>query len=207
MNTPTTPTPTPAPRPQWQRAGLAIGGFVAVLYLIEAIDTVTRTNLDAWGIQPLTMDGLSGIAFAPLLHAGWGHLLANTLPLLVLGYLVLLSGIGRGLAATGIVWVVGGLGTWLTGGHAIHVGASILIFGWLTYLLVRGIFARHFGQILIGLVILFLYGSMLWGVLPGRYGISWQGHLFGAIGGVVAAWLLARPSRPALRHSSVSDVT
>ncbi|WP_137725150.1 rhomboid family intramembrane serine protease [Prescottella subtropica] len=206
MSTPTT-TPTPAPRPLWQRAGLTIGGFVAVLYVIEAIDTVTRTSLDTWGIQPLTTDGLWGIAFAPMLHFGWGHLLANTLPLLVLGYLVLLSGIGRGLAATGIVWVIGGLGTWLTGGHALHAGASILIFGWLTYLLVRGIFTRHFGQILIGVIVLFFYGSMLWGVLPGRYGISWQGHLFGAIGGVVAAWVLARPSRPALRHSSVSDVT
>ena len=104
-----------------------------------------------------------------MLHDGWGHLFANTVPLLILGFLVLMSGIGRGLAATGIIWVIGGVGTWLTGGvDSHHVGASVLVFGWLTYLLVRGIFTRSIGQILIGVVVLFVYGGMLWGVLPGQ---------------------------------------
>lgn len=208
MTTPVTPR---APRPQWQRAGLIIGGFAVVLYVLEAIDTVTRVNLDAWGIQPWTLDGLWGIAFAPMLHSGWGHLLANTVPLLVLGFLVLVSDIRRGLTATAIIWLIGGLGTWLTGGPHLHLGASVLVFGWLTYLLVRGIFTRSVGQILLGLVVLFVYGGMLWGVLPGQYGISWQGHLFGALGGVVAAWVLASGDTPStggpVRHNRAFDVT
>jgi len=188
--------PPRAARPMWQRAAMTIGGFVAVLYVLEAIDTVAGNRLDAWGVEPLTLDGLWGILFAPMLHFGWGHLLANTVPLLILGFLVLLSGIGRGLAATGIIWVIGGLGTWLTGGvGSAHLGASVLVFGWLTFLLVRGIFTRSVGQILLGVVVLFVYGGMLWGVLPGQYGISWQGHLFGAIGGVVAAWALSSDTR------------
>ncbi|WP_254699161.1 rhomboid family intramembrane serine protease [Rhodococcus sp. SGAir0479] len=190
-----TVNPTRVPRPQWQRAAITVGAFVAVLYVLEAIDTVADNRLDGWGVEPRTLDGLWGVLFAPLLHGGWGHLFANTIPLLILGFLVLLSGIGRGLAATAIIWLVGGIGTWLTGGAGSHIGASVLVFGWLTYLLVRGIFARNVWQILLGVVVLFVYGGMLWGVLPGQYGISWQGHLFGAIGGVVAAWALSSDAR------------
>lgn len=190
-----TVSPTRVPRPLWQRAAMTVGGFAVVLYVLEAFDTIAGNPLDQWGIEPRTVDGLWGILFAPMLHYGWGHLLANTVPLLILGFLVLMSGIGRGIAATGIIWVIGGVGTWLTGGVGAHLGASVLIFGWLTFLLVRGIFTRSFGQIVLGVVVLFVYGGMLWGVLPGQYGISWQGHLFGAIGGVVAAWILSADAR------------
>ncbi|WP_235870623.1 rhomboid family intramembrane serine protease [Rhodococcus xishaensis] len=186
----------------WQRAAMTVGGFVVVLYALEAIDTIAGNRLDAWGIRPLTLDGLWGVAFAPMLHGGWGHLVANTIPLLVLGFLVLMSGIGRGLAATGLIWLIGGLGTWLTGGPYLHLGASVLIFGWLTYLLVRGIFTRSVGQILLGVVVLFVYGGLLWGVLPGQNGISWQGHLFGAIGGIVAAWALSANARRGRRATA-----
>jgi membrane associated rhomboid family serine protease len=87
------------------------------------------------------------------------------------------------------VWLVGGAGTWLTGQpHSLHLGASVLAFGWLVFLLLRGVFSRRAAQVVLGLVLLFLYGSVLWGVLPGQPGISWQGHLFGALGGGVAAW-------------------
>jgi len=114
---------------------------------------------------------------------------------LVLGFLVLVSGIARGLAATGVIWVVGGVGTWLVApDNTVHIGASVLVFGWLTYVILRGFFARNAVQILVGLVVLFVYGGALWGVLPGQPGISWQGHLFGAVGGALAAWWL-RPSR------------
>ncbi|HEY9566401.1 MAG TPA: rhomboid family intramembrane serine protease, partial [Nocardioides sp.] len=115
----------------------------------------------------------------------------NTFPALVLGFLILLSGLRTWVGVTLVVWVIGGFGTWLTGGdNSVHIGASGLIFGWLTYLIVRGIFSRRVGQILLGVVILVMYGGLLWGVLPGQEGISWQGHLFGAVGGVIAAWLL-----------------
>ncbi|WP_280293585.1 rhomboid family intramembrane serine protease [Nocardia abscessus] len=180
----------------WLRAGVLIAGFVAVLYGIEGVDTVVDGRLDAAGIEPRRADGLTGIVFAPLLHNGWPHLIGNTLPVLVLGFLVLLAGIWRGLAATAIIWLVAGLGTWLTGAtDSLHLGASSLVFGWLTFLISRGWFARNIGQIALGLVVLALYGSLLWGVLPGQPGISWQGHLFGALSGLLAGWVLSGDAR------------
>lgn len=198
------PSPSPyAPRypapgqrrwPLWIRALLVIGSFVLLLYVVEAVDTVLGNRLDAQGVRPGDPDGLSGIAFAPLLHGGWTHLAANTVPLLVLGYLVLLSGITRWLVVTSVVWLVGGMGTWLTGQPGtVHIGASTVVFGWMTYLIVRGIFSRSPGQVVVGVLVLIVYGGALWGVLPGQQGVSWQGHLFGAAAGVLAArWLAAR---------------
>jgi membrane associated rhomboid family serine protease len=180
--------------PLWLTAALVIAGFVAGLYVIEAVDTVLGNQLDGFGVMPREPDGFDGILFAPLLHVGWVHLLANTVPLLVLGYLILLSGVARWAAVTAVVWLVGGLGTWLTGAdNTIHLGASVLVFGWLVYLLLRGVFTRRLGQVLIGVVVLFLYGGALWGVLPIQEGVSWQGHLFGAVGGGLAArWFANR---------------
>lgn len=193
--------PTREPASRWATAGLVSGGFVVLLYLVEAVDTVMGHRLDAEGVRPRETDGLLGIVFAPLLHAGWGHLIANTLPCLLLAFLILLSGVRRWLGVTAIVWVVGGVGTWLVGqDNSIHLGASVLVFGWLVYLLLRGIFSRRVGQIALGVLLLFVYGGVLWGVFPGQPGISWQGHLFGAIGGGLAAWLLADAAKPGPRH-------
>ncbi|HXH77227.1 rhomboid family intramembrane serine protease [Nocardioides sp.] len=186
----------------WRIAAIWSAGFVAVLWVSEIIDTVLGNRLDVEGIRPNSPEGLSGILVAPLLHAGFGHLMANTLPLLVLGFLVLLAGLRQWLAVTAIVWVVGGVGTWLTGGEGtVHLGASGLVFGWLTYLLLRGLFTRNATEILVGVFVFFVYGGVLLGVLPGQPGISWQGHLFGALGGVLAAWWLPtrRPAAYALR--------
>jgi membrane associated rhomboid family serine protease len=192
-------------RALWRNAGITILAFTALLYAIEFIDVLDDNALDREGIRPRSVDGLWGILWAPLLHYGWGHLIANTLPLIVLGFLALLAGIARGLAATGIIWLVAGVGTWLTGEtNSVHLGASALIFGWLTFLIARGLFSRSITQIAIGLVVLFIYGGLLWGVLPGAEGISWQGHLFGAIGGVIAAWLVSSRGRAAKKQSAIA---
>ncbi|SPM35664.1 Membrane associated serine protease, rhomboid family [Mycobacterium rhizamassiliense] len=200
-------TPATQPtRPSWAVGGATILTFVALLYLVELIDQLTRHSLDANGIRPLEADGLWGIIFAPVLHANWAHLMANTLPLLVLGFLMTLAGLSRFVWATAIVWILGGFGTWLIGdmgsscGPTDHIGASGLIFGWLAFLLVFGIFVRRFVDIAIGLVVLFAYGGVLLGAMPvlGQCGgVSWQGHLCGAIAGVVAAYVLAAPERKA----------
>ncbi len=175
----------------WVTAAVLSGAFVVLLYAIELADVIADNRLDRLGVEPRSADGLWGILFAPLLHSGWTHLEANTLPALLLGFLVLFSGISRGLQATAVIWVVGGIGVWLVAPtNSIHLGASVLIFGWLVYLIVRGIWTRRIGQILLGLLLFFLYGSLLLGVLPGQPGISWQGHLFGAVGGGLAAWLI-----------------
>ncbi|MEV6275438.1 rhomboid family intramembrane serine protease [Nocardia sp. NPDC051832] len=187
-------------QPTWARAGVLILGFVALLYGIETVDTLAHDRLEQAGIEPRDPDGLGGILWAPLLHDGWPHLVSNTVPVLILGFLVLLSGIGRGLAATAIIWLIAGVGTWLIGPeYSVHIGASSLIFGWLTYLISRGWFARNIGQIVLGLVIFAVYGSALWGVLPGPPGISWQGHLFGALGGLLAGWVLSGDARRSRR--------
>ncbi|MFJ4651432.1 rhomboid family intramembrane serine protease [Nocardia sp. NPDC088792] len=180
----------------WQRAIAITLGATALLYSVEGVDTVSNHDLDSAGVKPRTMDGLSGIIFAPVLHANWEHLIGNTLPFVVLGLLTLLTGIGRGLAATAIIWVIGGLGVWLTApSNSVTIGASILIFGFFTYLVSYGWFARNVLQIVIGVVVGLLYGSILLGILPGNPGISWQGHLFGAVGGLIAGWVLSGDER------------
>ena len=201
---PHTPARQAKKRPRWMVGGATILTFVALLYLVELIDLLTNHSLEDNGIRPQTTDGLWGIIFAPVLHANWAHLMANTIPLLVLGFLMTLAGISRFVWATAIIWILGGFGTWLIGnvgsscGPTDYIGASGLIFGYLAFLLVFGVFVRRVWNIIIGLVVLFLYGGVLLGAMPVLHqcgGVSWQGHLSGAVAGVVAAYLLSAPER------------
>lgn len=177
------------------RAAVVIASFVVALYVVEGLDQLVFGGmLDLGGIVPRRVEGLDGVLFSPLLHAGWAHLVANTLPLLVFGFLVLAEGFVRFVAVTAVVWLLGGAGTWLTG-SGLTVGASGLIFGWLAFLLVRGFFARSGRQILLAVVLFVVYGGVLLGVLPGTPGVSWQAHLFGALAGIVAARTIASAER------------
>jgi membrane associated rhomboid family serine protease len=157
-------------------------------------------SLDQGGIEPREVDSLTGVVTAPFLHAGFGHLIANTVPFLVLGALIAFSGLVRVLKVTAIVVLVGGLGTWLVApASTLHLGASILVFGYAAYLIARGLFDRRFAYLAVGVAVAFVYGSaLLIGLVP-RPGISWQGHLFGALGGLVAARVLATPRSRAQR--------
>ena len=196
----------PGKRPAWKVGGATILSFVALLYLIEIADQLSGNALDRNGIRPLERDGLWGVIFAPLLDADWTHLVANTVPALVLGFLVTLAGLSRFVWATAIIWIVGGLGTWLIGGLGScnlptnHIGASGLIFGWLAFLLVFGWLTRHIWWIVASVAVLFVYGGILLGAVPVLDrcgGVSWQGHLCGALAGVLAAYLLSSPEREA----------
>ncbi len=181
--------------------------FTALLYLVEIVDVLLLAELDQEGIESRTLSGLDGVLWAPLLHHGWDHLIANTGPVLLFAFLSLAGGLRQWIAVTATIWLLGGLGVWLFGpSGAITIGASGVAFGWLAYLLVRGIFNRSIGQLVLAAVLFFVYGGMLWGVLPGAPGISWQGHLFGALAGVLAAWLASRADndgkgRPATKKS------
>ena len=208
-------SPAPAKWPVWKVGGVTILTFVALLYLIEIIDQLTGHSLDRNGIRPLETDGLKGILFAPLLHADWAHLLANTIPALVLGFLVTLAGLSRFVWATAIIWIVGGLGTWLIGGLGScrmptnHIGASGLIFGWLAFLVVFGWLTRHLWQIAVSLLVLVVYGGILWGAVPVLDrcgGVSWQGHLCGALAGVLAAYWLSSPEREARERKKAGEL-
>jgi membrane associated rhomboid family serine protease len=164
------------------------------MWIVEIVDTVIfHRYLDTYGIRPRDWIGLRGIVFAPFLHGNFPHLIANTIPFVSLGWFVMWREIRDFWAVTLITMLVGGLGTWLIGAPGLHIGASSLIFGYLGYLLSRGYFDRSFTAMFLSVVVAFLYGGMLWGVLPAQPGISWEGHLFGFLGGVLAArWLSKR---------------
>ena len=190
--TPPKRSPTSALGDSLQAALMIIGGIVAFLWIVEVIDTIDKHRLDAWGVRPHTLVGLRGIVFAPFLHSGFGHLIGNTVPFALLGLVVLTGGVPRFFAVTAVVAVTSGTGTWVLGqSNQVHIGASGVVFGYLGYLVSRGFFERKLGQIAAGVLVALVYGGMIWGVLPNQRGVSWQGHFFGLLGGVLAARLLA----------------
>ncbi len=176
---------------------LTVVGLVVSMWVVFFLNALLGNLLvRTLGIAPRRVDGLDGIVFAPLLHGGVDHLISNTLPLLVLGFLAFLEGARRFGVAIGISWIASGLGTWLFGG-GLTIGASGVVFGLFAYLVTRGFYNRDLRQILLAVVLFAAYGSILWGVLPSvGSNISWQAHLFGALGGVLAASLLRRRSDP-----------
>ncbi|MFN2136784.1 MAG: rhomboid family intramembrane serine protease [Candidatus Promineifilaceae bacterium] len=170
-----------------------LGSFVFVMWLEELVDWTIGGRLDRFGIIPRSVTGLRGIFVAPFLHGGFAHVAANTLPFLILGWFVLLRGWRSFAIVTIVVVLVGGLGTWLFAPAAsLHIGASGLVFGFFGYLLFRGYFERSWQSILWSVLVLLLYGGMLVGMVPTSLPISWQMHLFGFLGGAVAAYLLTR---------------
>lgn len=181
-------------------------GFVALMWVEETVDLLMfGGRLDAAGIRPRVPSALWGIAFAPFLHGGLAHLMANTVPLLVLGWLIMLRSLRVFLAVTVLTAVLGGLGVWLFGRpFSVHIGASGVVFGYLGFLLLRGYFERSFTAIALGLVAGVLYGGALWGVLPGQRGISWEGHLFGFAAGAGTARLLPYRRRQPIPGSTPS---
>ena len=152
-------------------------------------------SLDFCGIRPDSTTGLLlGIPMAPFLHGGLDHLIGNSVPFVILGFLTLLRGQAIFFAATVVIAVVAGAGTWFLGEDgSTHIGASGLIFGYFGFLVMAGFFERSLKSVVVALVVGFIYGGLIWGVLPGQQGISWEGHLFGLIGGVIAAYFLTRP--------------
>jgi membrane associated rhomboid family serine protease len=181
-------TRDPRGRLGFLEAGFVMALLVALLWVVEGVDQADAHRLDQHGIEPRSGEGLVGILLAPFLHASWGHLVSNTFPFFVLGLVVLLDGLRRWGAITLWIVVVSGATVWLIApGGTVTLGASGVIFGWLTYLLARGLYTRAPGQIAVGVVVLLFYGTVLLGVIPTDSGISWQAHLGGAVGGLLAA--------------------
>ncbi|MEY2978340.1 MAG: rhomboid family intramembrane serine protease [Prochlorotrichaceae cyanobacterium] len=183
---------------EFQTQAMILVTIVGIMWGLEIIDVVfLRNHLNQLGIHPRRLSGLLGIPLAPFLHGGFRHLIANTVPLVTLGWLVMLRRTEDFWWVSIISVVVGGLGVWLIGGTGtVHIGASGLVFGYLGFLLLRGYFERSASSILFSIMIFCLYGGLVWGILPWQQrGISWEAHLFGFLGGVLAARLLARPVR------------
>jgi membrane associated rhomboid family serine protease len=175
---------------------LVIGGALALMWLIEVIDTLFGQPFNSYGVRPRTTDGLVGIFFAPFLHGDFEHLLSNTLPFAFLGFLTMLRGIRHFFIVTAIVTVVGGVLVWVVGGtNTSHIGASGVIFGYFGFIMAMGLFERSLKSIAMAVLVGLAYGGLIFGIMPSQPGVSWEGHLFGFLAGVGTAWQLSRQDR------------
>ncbi|MEL6118178.1 MAG: rhomboid family intramembrane serine protease [Pseudomonadota bacterium] len=162
--------------------------FVGALWLIQAINSASNYALNgSFGLVPRDLAGLDGVLGMPFLHVSYEHLISNTAPLVMMGALLAATATRALVRVNTIIIVLGGVLVWLLGSHAIHIGASGLIFGWFGFLVARGLVDRSPVTLASSAAIAVIYGSMVWGVLPGQEGISWEAHLFGCFAGVVAA--------------------
>ncbi|MFE5724217.1 rhomboid family intramembrane serine protease [Streptomyces erythrochromogenes] len=172
-------------------------GWVALLWVLEAVDYATGNALDQYGILARDPDSLTGIVSAAFLHFGFDHVASNSVPLLVLGFIAALSGIRRFLAVCGLILLADGLGTWLISpSGTMTLGASGIVFGLFGYLLVRGFVERKALGIAVAVGVAAVWGTtIVSGILPTDSGVSWQGHLCGLVAGIVTALYFQRPSR------------
>ncbi len=184
---------------------ILLAALICVMWVVEGIDLVAG-DLDANGIRPRVDEGLLGILFAPFLHGSLGHLVGNTVSLAVLGAVVALGGLRNIAVVTAIVALVAGLGTWAVAAPGtLHIGASGITFGYISYLVVRGLYSRSALHVAAGVIVfLFWGGTLLTGLVP-EQGISWQSHLFGALGGILAARLLHVAARRRSQPLEMAD--
>jgi membrane associated rhomboid family serine protease len=167
---------------------VTLGSSVSAMWVTFGVNAVLGGALLQFGIVPRTTDGLLGILFAPFLHANLNHLLANTVPFLLFGWLVMLRDRRHFLPVALYAMLGAGLLSWTLGAPgSVHVGASGVVFGFLGFLLLAGWYARSFSSIALSVLVAVVWGGTVAGVLPGTPGVSWQGHLGGFIGGVLAA--------------------
>lgn len=170
---------------------LVLAAFIGALWVVHAVNWATGYRLNvAFGLIAREFVGLDGIVGMPVLHGSFEHLMSNTPPLLVMGGLLAATATRALVAVNAIIIAVGGALVWLFGSTAIHIGASGLVFGWLGFLILRGLVDRSPVTLGASLLVGLLYGTMIWGVLPGQPGVSWEAHLFGALAGATAALLI-----------------
>lgn len=186
---------------------IVLGAFVFLFWALELIDwAVFRGGMDMLGIAPRSVEGMRGIVLAPFLHVGFGHVAANTIPFIVLGWLTMLRSLREFALVSIIVAFISGLGTWVIApSNSVHLGASGLIFGFFGYLILRGYFERSWQSILAAVFVLLVYGTMVFGIFPNEVGVSWQMHLFGLAGGGLAAYFLAKRPQPQPKSRSIED--
>ena len=169
---------------------LLLAGFIAVIWGVEVANTLMDHRLSEFGIVPRTTEGLRGIPLWPFLHAGFGHVISNTLPMAVLGGVIAIQGRNTLLKVSAIVVVVSGAGVWVFARPGIHVGASGLVFGYFGYLVARGWYQRSLSSVAVAILVVFFYGGLIFGIVPSLGFVSWEGHLFGLMAGILAAKII-----------------
>ncbi len=162
--------------------------FGAIIWIIHSLSMGLNVDLKFLGVYPREIFGLKGIIFSPLIHGDWGHLLSNTTPLLVLSALVLFFYKRVAIPAFLLIYFLSGFAVWLFARPAFHIGASGFIYGLVAFVFWNGVFRKNIKSIALALIVVFYYGSMIFGVLPLQEDISWEGHLFGALAGIFASW-------------------
>ncbi|HEX3616726.1 MAG TPA: rhomboid family intramembrane serine protease [Solirubrobacteraceae bacterium] len=181
------------PSNKQQQGLLVLAVIVALMWLVESINTLDSNHLNSDGIRARSISHFWGILTSPFIHESFQHLIDNTVPFVFLGVIIALHGAGRLLLVTGFIIVIGGLGTWIIGpGGTSTVGASGVVFGYASYLLSRGFFDRSIWELGVGMVVGVVWGAALVSSLVPHSGISWQAHLCGGIAGVIVAWRLSQ---------------
>lgn len=175
----------------WLEALKLILSLVILVWLIELVNSLLDHRLNVYGIYPRNMDNLVGVIFWPFLHGNFNHLIMNSMPLLAMGYFVALRGWLIFLESTAIILIIGGLGVWFFGRAAYHVGASGLVFGFFGFLITLAFYERSLKTFVIACLTIFYYGGIIFGILPTNSFVSWEGHLFGLLAGMLAARILA----------------
>lgn len=200
-----------APRKAWYDPATGSGamllmiGFAAVLWVVQIVNAADAYDLDRFGLKPRQLDGLWGIVTEPFLHASWTHLLSNTAPVVLIGWVLMRAGIRTWGIVTAIVVLAGGVATWAVGpSHTVIVGASGMVFGWLGYLLARAYLVRRLKWIIEAVLVLFFFGTLLYGLLPTLHSqVSWQAHVCGFLAGIAAGAVL-HPERRGAGRAAVS---
>jgi len=178
-----------------KKTGVQVLYFVAALWAIRIIDTLIPFSLTQFGIVPRTLSGLIGIVLAPLLHGNFFHLMSNTIPIFVL--LLAAFVFYKKEAPTVIAFsvIMGGLLVWIFGRSASHVGISGLIYSLAAFLITAGFLKKDFKSVIVSVIIVIMYGGLIWGIFPGRFWVSWEGHMFGALVGVFIAFFLFKKNK------------
>ena len=193
---------SPAARADFQAAWILAFAFVAVLGIVFAANAMLDLDLQRFGVRPRTLAGLFGTLAAPLLHADFAHLLSNALPIAIAGTAMLFLYPDASRIVLPAIYLGPGLAVWLLGRPSTHIGASGLVYGLVSYVFVAGIIRRDRRAIAASLLVAFLYGALVWGVLPIQLGVSWETHLAaGVIGVALAIALRARDIPPRKRYS------
>mgnify|MGYP001824908840 FL=1 len=188
-------------KPGFRHAAMVTAGFVLLLWLIEVLDLLFGLDLARLGVYPREPLGLAGILAAPLVHGSWLHLVSNSFALLVLGSVLLYGYPRTALPLVVLTWLGSGLGVWLFGRASYHFGASGLTHGLMFFIFVSGILRHDRLSIALSMIVFFLYGGMVWTVFPTEPGVSFESHFFGALMGLVGAFLFfGRDPLPPEKH-------